>query len=44
MPEMGITNGMFLDKANYIWMLHEIHEEVSFEKREDFFKDEFNLD
>lgn len=44
LPEMGVTNAMFLDQSNYIWMLHEIHEEISFEKREQFFKDEFNLD
>lgn len=44
MDEMGISNAMFLDSSNYIWMLNQIHREVSFEEREQFFKDEFNLD
>lgn len=44
MEAMGVTNAMFLDSSNYIWMLHQIHREVSFEEREQYFKDEYNLD
>ena len=43
LPQMGVTNAMFKDSAHYIWMLHEVREEVSFEEREQFFKDEFDL-
>lgn len=41
---MGITSAMFLDNSNYVWMLHQTHREVSFEEREQIFKDEFDLD
>ena len=30
MEQMGITNAMFADLEGYVWMLHEIHEVVSF--------------
>ena len=44
MEAMGITNAMFLDNFNYVWMLQQIHREVNFEEREQFFKSEFDLD
>ena len=41
MESMGISNGMFLDPFGYVWMLHEIHEEVSFEKRIEILSEDF---
>lgn len=32
-PEMGIINTMFVDPFGYLWMLHQIIHEVSFEER-----------
>ena len=42
MESMGISNGMFLDPFGYVWMLHEIHEEVSFEKRVEILSEDFD--
>lgn len=42
MEEMGASNAMFSDKSGYLWMLHEIHEEVSFEDRVGFLSKEFD--
>lgn len=42
MEEMGVSNAMFSDKSGYLWMLHEIHEEVSFEDRVGFLSKEFD--
>ncbi|NZA39060.1 VOC family protein [Eubacterium callanderi] len=33
MPEMGAANAMFADAFGYVWMLHQIYREVSFEER-----------
>ncbi len=33
MPDYGISNAIFTDGFGYQWMLHQIHKEVSFEKR-----------
>lgn len=33
MPEFGVSNSIFVDKFGYMWMLHQIHREVSFEER-----------
>ena len=41
MEEFGISNAQFLDPFGYVWMLHEIHREVSFEDRMDILKEEF---
>ncbi|WP_152656710.1 VOC family protein [Oceanobacillus sp. CFH 90083] len=41
MEEMGISNAMFLDSFGYVWMLHEIHREVSFEERIDILSKDF---
>lgn len=43
MEQMGITNAMFADSEGYVWMLHEIHEVVSFEDRVDYFEQEMGL-
>ncbi|MCR1834532.1 VOC family protein [Oceanobacillus caeni] len=41
MEEMGISNAMFSDSFGYVWMLHEIHREVSFEERIDILSKDF---
>ncbi|MFD1416645.1 VOC family protein [Oceanobacillus jeddahense] len=41
MEEMGISNAMFLDSFGYVWMLHEVHREVSFEERVDILSKDF---
>ena len=41
MDEMGISNAMFLDSFGYVWMLHEIHQEVSFEDRVKILSEDF---
>ncbi|GIO22880.1 VOC family protein [Oceanobacillus sp. J11TS1] len=41
MEEMGISNAMFADSYGYVWMLHEIHREVSFEERIDILSKDF---
>ena len=33
MKEMGVSNALFIDPFGYLWMLHQVHEEVSFEER-----------
>jgi len=33
MPDFGVSNAIFNDTFGYIWMLHQIHKEVSFEER-----------
>lgn len=43
MEQMGITNAMFADQEGYVWMLHEIHEVVSFEDRVDYFEEQMGL-
>lgn len=37
-PEMGISNAIFLDPFGYVWMLHQIHREVSQEEKMEFFE------
>lgn len=32
-PDFGVSNAIFIDPFNYIWMLHQVHKEVSFEDR-----------
>ena len=32
-PDYGVSNAMFSDPFGYLWMLHQIHREVSFEER-----------
>lgn len=33
MPDYGVSNAIFNDTFGYIWMLHQVHKEVSFEER-----------
>ncbi|MDQ0159728.1 VOC family protein [Alkalibacillus salilacus] len=33
MADMGISNAIFMDPFGYVWMLHEVHEETTFEER-----------
>lgn len=33
LPEYGVSNAIFMDPFGYIWMLHQIHKEVSHEER-----------
>jgi uncharacterized glyoxalase superfamily protein PhnB len=33
LPDYGVSNAMFSDSFGYIWMLHQVHKEVSFEER-----------
>lgn len=33
MPAMGASNALCIDPFGYVWMLHQIHREVSFEER-----------
>lgn len=33
LPDYGVSNAIFNDAFGYIWMLHQMHKEVSFEER-----------
>ncbi|PNT90256.1 VOC family protein [Clostridium thermosuccinogenes] len=33
MPDYGVSNAIFSDPFGYLWMLHQIHKEVSHEER-----------
>ena len=33
MKDMGVSNAIFIDPFGYLWMLHQVHKEVSFEER-----------
>lgn len=33
LPDYGVSNAIFADPFGYVWMLHQIHKEVSFEER-----------
>lgn len=39
MMDYGLSNAMFSDPFGYIWMLHQIHKEVSFEDRVQLWED-----
>lgn len=41
MEKMGVSNAMFSDSFGYMWMLHEVHHEVSYEDRIDFLSENF---
>ncbi|WP_417397378.1 VOC family protein [Halobacillus campisalis] len=32
-PDHGVSNAIFMDTFGYIWMLHQVHKDVSFEER-----------
>ncbi|GEK58259.1 hypothetical protein MHA01_11640 [Marinococcus halophilus] len=33
LPDHGVSNAIFMDPFGYIWMLHQVYLEVSFEER-----------
>ena len=37
--DFGVSNAVFSDKFGYVWMLHQIHREVSFEERIKIFEE-----
>lgn len=39
LPDYGVSNAIFSDSFGYIWMLHQIHKEVSFEERTRLWKE-----
>lgn len=39
LEDFGVSNAIFMDPFNYIWMLHQIHREVSFEERMRMFEE-----
>ncbi|MFV0440289.1 MAG: VOC family protein [Lachnospirales bacterium] len=39
MTDFGVSNCMFADNFGYIWMLHQVHREVSFEDRMKLFEE-----
>lgn len=44
LEDFGVSNGIFSDPYGYIWMLHEVHREVSFEDRKKIFEDKMKED
>jgi len=32
-PDFGVSNAVFVDPYGYQWMLHQVHEDISFEER-----------
>jgi len=39
MADYGLSNALFADPYGYVWMLHQIHREVSFEDRVKMWED-----
>jgi PhnB protein len=39
MPDYGVSNAIFSDPFGYLWMLHQVHREVSFEERTKLWED-----
>lgn len=33
LPDYGVSNAIFTDRFGYVWMLHQMHKEVSLEDR-----------
>lgn len=40
MPGVGASNSLFQDPFGYLWMLHQMHREVSFEERAAMFEEQ----
>ena len=38
-PDFGVSNAIFSDPFGYLWMLHQVHKEVSFEERKKLWED-----
>ncbi|WP_277630801.1 VOC family protein [Atopococcus tabaci] len=43
-PEMGVSNAIFLDPFGYQWLLHQVHREISFEERNRMFEEQFGTE
>lgn len=43
MKDCGVSNSMFTDSFGYLWMLHQIHQKVSFEDRVKAWEDKSNI-
>ncbi|HHZ02262.1 MAG TPA: VOC family protein [Tissierellia bacterium] len=41
MEDFGVSNAVFADKFGYVWMLHQIHRQVSFEERNRIFEEKY---
>ncbi|MDN7247147.1 VOC family protein [Planococcus shenhongbingii] len=39
MADHGVSNAIFMDSFGYVWMLHQIHKEVSHEERLQFWEE-----
>lgn len=37
-PEIGLSNAIFTDPFGYVWMLHEVHREISKEEMMEFWE------
>lgn len=42
LTDFGVSNAMFTDQFGYLWMLHQVHREVSFEERMKLWEEEKN--
>ena len=42
MADYGVSNSMFSDPFGYLWMLHQVHRDVSFEERERMWREGAN--
>ncbi|MBP2028924.1 putative glyoxalase superfamily protein PhnB [Acetoanaerobium pronyense] len=40
MLDYGVSNAMFSDSFGYLWMLHQVHKEVTFEERKEIWEKE----
>ena len=40
--DYGVSNSMFSDPFGYLWMLHQVHRDVSFEERERMWREGAN--
>ncbi|MCW3490401.1 VOC family protein [Dethiobacter alkaliphilus] len=38
-PDYGVSNAIFTDQFGYVWMLHQVHKEVSLEERTQLWED-----
>lgn len=43
LPDFGVINALFTDPFGYIWMLHQIAREVSFEERNRILEEKMNI-
>ncbi|WP_104373014.1 VOC family protein [Desulfocucumis palustris] len=43
LPDYGVSNAIFSDAFGHLWMLHQIHKEVSFEERKRLWEEKRDL-